>query len=182
MDPAPRPAAPPTLSLHRVGYGHPDALALIEEVQRVYVERYGSEDETPLDPLMFEPPTGSFFVGYVGGDPVATGAWRRHDVPALGLGATAEVKRMYVVPRAQRCGHARRMLAVLEADAAACGAAAMILETGTRQPEAIALYESAGYRPVAGFGHYAGDSLSRSFAKPLVVDCSTSQTGGPGGA
>ncbi len=170
MDPAPRPAAPTTLRVERVGYGHPDALALVEEVQRIYLARYGSEDETPLDPLMFEAPTGSFFVGYLDEDPVATGAWRRHDVPALGLGATAEVKRMYVAPRAQRAGHARRMLAVLEADAAACGAAAMILETGTRQPEAITLYESAGYRPVAGFGHYAGDALSRCFAKPLTVD------------
>ena len=167
-----RPSSPATSPLHveRVGYGHPDALALVAEVQQVYVERYGSEDQTPLDPLMFEPPTGSFFVGYLDGDPVATGAWRRHDVPALGLGATAELKRMYVAPRAQRAGHARRMLAVLEADAAACGAQALILETGTRQPEAIALYLSAGYEPVAGFGHYAGDPLSRCFAKGLAVD------------
>ena len=167
-----RPSSPTTslLRVERVGYGHPDALALVREVQQVYVERYGSEDETPLDPLMFEPPTGSFFVGSLGRDPVATGAWRRHDVPALGLGATAEVKRMYVTPRAQRAGHARRMLAVLEADAAASGAQALILETGTRQPEAIALYRSAGYEPVAGFGHYAGDPLSRCFAKALAVN------------
>ena len=43
-----------------VEYGHPDALRLIEEVQQEYVVRYGSRDETPLDPLMFAPPVGSY--------------------------------------------------------------------------------------------------------------------------
>ena len=68
------------MNIHRVGYGHPDALRLIDEVQAEYVVRYGGPDETPLDPLMFEPPAGSFFVGYAEGEPVATGAWRRTDV------------------------------------------------------------------------------------------------------
>ncbi len=158
----------PVLRLVRAGYADPDAALLVEEVQAEYVARYGGRDETPLDPLMFEPPTGTFLVGYLGDDPVATGAWRRHDVVSLGLGRTAEVKRMYVVPRAQRQGHARTMLAALERSAAGQGAQAMILETGTRQPEAIALYTSSGYRRVAGFGHYAGEPLSRCYAKPLA--------------
>lgn len=157
------------LRLERVGYGHPDALRLIEEVQEEYVDRYGTRDETPLDPLMFDPPRGSFWIGYVDQEAVATGAWRRHDVPALGLGRTAELKRMYVVPPAQRQGHARTMLAALEADAARHGAQAMILETGTRQPEGIALYRSSGYERVDDFGHYTGDALSRCFAKRLTV-------------
>ncbi|MFC6343743.1 GNAT family N-acetyltransferase, partial [Nocardioides hankookensis] len=89
------------LEIHRVGYGHPDAVRLIDEVQAEYVVRYGGPDETPLDPLMFEPPAGSFFVGYVDGDPVATGAWRRTSLVALGSGATAEVKRMYVATSAR---------------------------------------------------------------------------------
>ena len=55
------------MNIHRVGYGHPDAMRLIDEVQAEYVVRYGGPDETPLDPLMFEPPSGSFFVGYVDG-------------------------------------------------------------------------------------------------------------------
>lgn len=162
----------PTLRLVRVGYGHPDATRLVAEVQQEYVARYGSPDVTPLDPLMFEPPTGSFFVGYLDApdgstDAVATGAWRQVDVPALGVSRTAEVKRMYVAPRAQRAGHARTVLAALEADAAAYGAQALVLETGVRQPEAIALYRSAGYRSVADFGHYAGDALSRCYGKLL---------------
>ncbi len=161
------PRPPGTLRIERVGFGHPDALRLVEEVQAVYLARYGSQDQTPLDPLMFDPPSGLFLVGYLDDDPVATAAWRRHDVPELGLGTTAEIKRMYVAPRAQRAGHARTLLAELERTAAEEGIETMILETGTRQPEAIALYRSSGYVRVDDFGHYSGDALSRSFGKPL---------------
>ena len=56
---------PGVLRIERVDYGHPDAMHLIEEVQAEYVVRYGGPDRTPLDPLMFAPPLGSFFVGYL---------------------------------------------------------------------------------------------------------------------
>ncbi len=51
-------------------------------------------------------------------------------------------------------GYARAVLAQLERTAAAAGRRRAVLETGTRQPEAIALYTSAGYRPAARFGCY----------------------------
>lgn len=155
------------VEIRRVGYGHPDALLMIEEVQQEYVVRYGGRDETPLDTLMFEPPDGSFFVGYRDGAPVATGAWRRSPVSALGSDRTAEVKRMYVAPRARGTGLARRMLAHLEASAAEHGAEVVVLETGLRQPEAIALYESSGYTPIPGFGHYKESPTSRCYARRL---------------
>ena len=155
------------LEIRRVGYGHPDALLLIEEVQAEYVARYGGRDETPLDPVMFEPPDGSFFVGYLDGVPVATGAWRRSPVAALGSARTAEVKRMYVAARARGRGFARRMLAHLEQSAAGHGAEVVVLETGLKQPEAIALYESSGYTPIPGFGHYQDSPTSRCYARRL---------------
>ncbi len=155
--------------IERVGLGHPDALLLVEEVQQEYVVRYGGRDDTPLDPLMFEPPSGSFFVGYLDDVPVASGAWRRRgDVEAFGVTVTAEVKRMYVSPSARGRGLARAVLAHLESTAAAGGARAMVLETGTAQPEAIALYESSGYTRIADFGHYAWSPSSRCFGKPLA--------------
>jgi GNAT superfamily N-acetyltransferase len=157
------------LEIRPVGYGHPDAMALIDAVQAEYVVRYGGPDETPLDPLMFEPPHGSFFVAYLDGAPVGTGAWRRSDVEALGTRRTAEVKRMYVVPAARGRGFARRMLAHLERTAQEAGAEALVLETGLRQPEAIALYESSGYTPVVRFGHYKDAPLSRYYGRRLPV-------------
>ena len=46
-------------------------------------------------------------------------------------------------------------------------AAQMVLETGTMQPDAIALYEASGYTPTVAFGHYADSELSRYYAKPV---------------
>lgn len=148
---------------------HPDAQLLVEAVQEEYVARYGSRDDSPIDPRDFEDPLGQFFVGYLGDEPVATGAWRRSSVRALGAEVTAEVKRMYVVPAVQRRGIARRMLAHLEATAAAAGIEALVLETGMKQPEAIELYVSSGYQPVPGFGHYCGSELSRCFGRLIVA-------------
>jgi GNAT superfamily N-acetyltransferase len=163
----PRPAGARLLEIRPVGYGQQDAMRLIAEVQAEYVARYGGPDDTPLDPVMFEPPLGSFFVGYLDGVPVVSGAWRRHGLAALGTTETAEVKRMYVAPQARGLGLARQMLAHLEATAADAGARVMVLETGLRQPEAIALYESSGYTPVPGFGYYKDQPLSRCFGKRL---------------
>lgn len=154
--------------IRRVPFGDPDALLLIEAVQEEYVVRYGGRDETPLDPLMFEPPAGSFFVGHLDGEPVASGAWRRRgDVEVFGTRDTAEVKRMYVATAVRGRGLARAMLAHLEQTASASGAAAMVLETGTAQPEAMALYASSGYTPIESFGHYRWAPENRCFAKPL---------------
>ncbi len=41
------------------------------------------------------------------------------------------------------------------------------LETGTEQPEAIALYTSAGYRPTDPFGAFTHDSRSRCFYRTI---------------
>jgi GNAT superfamily N-acetyltransferase len=156
-------------SIVRVSLDHRHAQLLIEEVQAEYLERYGGIDATPLDPGEFEPPLGAFFVTYRDGEPVATGAWRRRgDVEALGTRECAEVKRMYVAPAARGLGVARRMLAALEESAAASGAAVMILETGTEQPEAMALYESAGYEAIESFGHYKWSPLNRCYGKRLA--------------
>ena len=155
------------LQVVRVPITHPDAQALIEAVQAEYVARYGGQDESPIDRADFEDPLGRFYVGYLDGTPVATGAWRRSSVRALGAEVTAEVKRMYVVPAAQRRGVARRMLAHLEATAADAGVEALVLETGMKQPEAIELYLSSGYEPVPGFGYYRDSDLSRCFARRI---------------
>jgi GNAT superfamily N-acetyltransferase len=155
------------LRIERVGYGHADAARLIDEVQLEYVARYGSPDEGPIDPLMFDPPHGSFFVGYLNDAPVATGAWRRRPMEAFGASAVAEIKRMYVVPSARGRGHARRILSHLEETARAAGVEALVLETGLRQPEAISLYESAGYTQIPTFGHYRDSPSCRCFGKPL---------------
>ena len=155
--------------IRQVGFTDPDALQLVAEVQAEYVTLYGGPDNTPLDPTMFDAPSGAFFVGYLDGVPVAMGGWRlRPDVPRLGGRLSAEIKRMYVAPRGRRRGLARAVLAHLEATARNSGADVIVLETGTAQPEAIALYESSGYEPVEKFGHYAWSPKSRCYGKRLT--------------
>ena len=156
------------MDLRQLRLTHPDALALIEEVQAEYTVRYGGPDTTPLAPAMFEAPQGAFFVGYVEGAPVAMGGWRfRPDVTAFGRFRAAEIKRMYVGPGARRRGLARVVLEYLEHTARAAGADLMVLETGIEQPEAIALYTSSGYARIPGFGYYRDSPLSRCFGKAL---------------
>lgn len=152
----------------QVPVNYPDAQTLIAAVQDEYTALYGGPDDTPLDHTMFDAPGGAFFVGYVEGAPVAMGGWRfRPDVTAFGCSRSAEIKRMYVDRGARRTGLARVVLSHLERSARDAGADLMVLETGTEQPAAIALYTSSGYEPVAAFGHYKWSPKSRYYGKPL---------------
>ncbi|MCQ4080073.1 GNAT family N-acetyltransferase [Streptomyces sp. RB6PN25] len=157
------------MNIRRVRYDHPDAVRLTEQVQQEYVERYGGPDETPMDAAHFDPPRGLFILAYSDdGEPVATGGWRAREGSAEGFrDGDAEIKRMYVVPRARGRGIARRILAALEESAAAAGRLRMVLETGQRQPEALALYTSCGYGPVTKFGVYRCEPLSVCLGRPL---------------
>jgi WS/DGAT/MGAT family acyltransferase len=147
--------------LEEVPFDSDLAQSLVAEVQQEYVRRYGGQDETPVDPTEFAPPDGSFLVARVGSTPIGCAGMRRHG------DGTVEVKRMFVRVEHRRRGHARRLLAALEDRARAQGCRRVVLETGLAQPEAIALYESAGYAPIPGFGHYRDAPLSRSFARDL---------------
>ena len=148
------------MRIEAVAYDHPDAARLIGEVQQEYVIRYGGVDRGPVDPADFTPPSGLFLVGYAGGAAVVCGGWRAH-------GTEAEIKRMYVTPAERGRGLARCMLAELERTARAAGHRRVILETGSKQPEAVALYRSSGYTEIPAYGYYAGSPHSMHFGKLL---------------
>jgi GNAT superfamily N-acetyltransferase len=150
-----------TLELREEAYDSPVATALVAAVQQEYVARYGGPDDSPVAPGDFAAPNGHFVVGYVGVTPVASGAVRRLDP------RTVEIKRMFVVPEHRSRGFARAMLRCLEELAGQMGAEQVILETGMKQPEAMRLYESAGYTRIDGFGHYCGSELAVSYGKSL---------------
>ncbi|MBB5955464.1 GNAT superfamily N-acetyltransferase [Saccharothrix tamanrassetensis] len=149
-------------------YDHPDSAKLIAELQQVFVVRYGEQDATPVDPAQFAAPLGHFVVGYLDGVPVACGGWRAHDVAdgSIRVG-DAEIKRMYTADSLRGKGLARVVLAGLETAARVAGRRRMVLETGLRQPEAIGLYESSGYRRIDNFGVYRHHPESLCYAKDL---------------
>jgi GNAT superfamily N-acetyltransferase len=137
------------VALRAVPYEDPVAVDLVGRVQQEYVDRYGGPDEAPVDPGEFVPPEGLFLVAEVSGVSAACGAWRVY--PPGGV----EIKRVYVTPEFRRRGLAQLIVAALESSAAAAGHRAVVLNTGNRQPEAIALYADLGYSPVPGYGVYA---------------------------
>jgi GNAT superfamily N-acetyltransferase len=140
----------------------PEALALNEALQQEYVVRYGGRDRTPVDPEEFTPPLGAFRLAWLDGRAVACGGVR---VIEPGL---AEIKRMYVEPDARGRGIARALLAELEAEAVRLGCTRVRLETGTRQPEAMALYESVGYQPMPSYGIHQDSPCNRCYSRALV--------------
>ncbi len=146
--------------LRPVPFDHPDSTQLIAQVQAEYVRRYGGADATPLEAAEFAPPRGLFLARYLDGKAVACGGWRT-------CGADAEIKRMYVAAHARGRGIARAVLACLEDTARAAGADWLVLETGQRQPEALALYRSSGYVDVPHFGTYADARLAVHLGKRM---------------
>ncbi|OMI39655.1 GNAT family N-acetyltransferase [Streptomyces sparsogenes] len=157
------------MDIRPIRYDHPDAVKLNDEVQAEYVERYGEGDLTVMDPAHFDPPHGLYLLAYdAQGRPVASGGWRSRERDEEGYSdGDAEIKRMFVVREARGQGLARRILAALEDSARAAGRVRMVLETGTEQPEAMALYTSSGYAPTPKFGLYRFEEASRCYAKPL---------------
>ncbi|WP_035795446.1 GNAT family N-acetyltransferase [Kitasatospora mediocidica] len=156
------------MELRTTGYDHPDAQLLTAEVQQEYIRRYGEVDETVMHPEHFVPPQGTFVVAYLDGAPVACGGWRAKESGGPGLqDGDAELKRMFVLSAARGKGLARAVLRHLEGSAAEAGRARVILETGTEQPEAVALYTSEGYQPITKFGIYRESPLSICLGKEL---------------
>jgi len=153
-----------SLTLDVVRYDDPRVVLLTTEVQAEYGVRYGADgDVSPMDASEFAPPAGLFLLATLDGEPVAMGGWRRGG-PQPG---DAEIKRMYVRAPHRQSGWARRVLAELERTASLAGVTRLVLGTGIKQPEAIALYRSCGYTDIPGFGHYADAPDAVHLAKPL---------------
>jgi len=153
--------AQPAFVVHRRRYDAPEVHDLIEELQQEYVIRYGGRDETPVDPDEFSPPAGSFLVAYLDDEPVGCGGLRRHDDEQV------EGKRMFVRSPFRGQGLSRLLLAALEDEARELGYRRILMESGTKQPEAMALYESSGFESIPGFGYYRNEPANRCYAKDL---------------
>ena len=157
--------------LRVVSYSTDDAQVLTAEVQAEYGRRYGGEgDISPIDLHQFDAPHGHFVMIYVDDVPAAMGGWR---IGGPAGETDAEIKRMFVRPEFTRRGLARAVLAELERSATEAGITRLVLETGSAQPEAIALYLSSGYVEVPAFGFYADYDDSVHLAKTLAPVGST---------
>ncbi|WFU05219.1 GNAT family N-acetyltransferase (plasmid) [Rhizobium sp. CB3171] len=128
----------------------PAVQPLIEGLVSEYDGRYGAASrpggarmEILRYPVaLFSPPLGDFLLLQRDGETIAGGAFMSHD------DETAEFKRIWTHPALRRQGLGRRIVIALEESAAELGYTRAYLSTGFRQPEAVALYVSLGYRPL----------------------------------
>jgi putative acetyltransferase len=114
-----------------------------------------------LDPEEVSEGRGVFLVAYLADTPVGCGAVRQIE-PGI-----AEIKRMYVDPTFRGRGVGRQIVDALAAQARQIGAKRIVLETGPRQPDAIAMYEHAGFVEIPLYGEYIGSQFSVCMAKDL---------------
>jgi len=117
-----------------------DMIAHLDEIYPGRVQNPGSVTH----PEQMVAPHGAFLVGYDEGErPVACGGLRR-----LEDNRVAEIKRMYVSPRARSRGAGRALLEALEDAARALGYERVRLDSGPGQLHGQALYRSAGYAEI----------------------------------
>jgi GNAT superfamily N-acetyltransferase len=126
----------------------PAAEALFADYMRDVHARLGSftpTEEIFATPEAFDGPGSAWLVIYEDGAPVACAGLR-----PLGDDA-GEIKRMFVVEAARGRGHARRLLAELEAIARDAGKRRIRLLTTSVLTEARSLYAAEGYEVVESF-------------------------------
>jgi GNAT superfamily N-acetyltransferase len=157
-------SAPPPLSFEAATVDAEPGRGLVAAMREEIAGLYGGlvldgADMPAAGPAELAPPGGTFLVGRLGAEPVCCGGLKRLDDRAC------EIKRMYVVPTARGQGVARTLLGRLEDVARELGYAVARLDSGDRQPHALALYASTGYREIPNFN---GNPAATYFAeKPL---------------
>jgi ribosomal protein S18 acetylase RimI-like enzyme len=165
---APATGAPPAdATVAVVAWDDPELVRLRAEQQAELTRVYGEPDleaELPVDEML------ATVALRVGGHIVGCGSLR--DASRYGDGY-GELKRMYVVPGFRGRGLARLVLDHLEAIARERGLRRLILETGLRQPAAVRLYRSAGFRRTPTYGPYEERSSSVCYARWLAPDAVT---------
>jgi len=151
------------LVIRRADISQSDAQSLIAALNAELSARYPEPGATHfrLDADEVAEGRGAFLVAFMATRPVGCGAVRRID------SSMAEIKRMYVVPGARGKSIGRRILFALEDEARNLGATRLVLETGGRQPEALALYARAGFVRIPAFGEYVGSPWSICMEKTL---------------
>src|ERR1700736_1506381 len=151
------------IEIRRADIGCDDAVGLITVLNAELSRQYPEEGATHfrLDAHEVVEGRGAFLIAYAGGKAVGCGAVRLLD------GETAEIKRMFVIPDARGRGISKQILLGLESEGRRLGARKLVLETGERQVEAMALYRRGGFERIPAFGEYVDSPLSVCMAKEL---------------
>ena len=148
------------ISITRTNSSNPDFINLVRLLDSYLAEKDGDEH------LYYSQFNGidqikHVVVAYDKQKAVGCGAFKPMDH------ASAEIKRMYVSPESRGQEIGSKILAELESWAVALDFEKCMLETGTRQPDAIALYKKNGYSVIPNYGPYTTMENSVCFEKKL---------------
>ena len=135
--------------------------ALLRASDAYMAELYPAESNHMIDMKALLRPEVRFIVARDGARAVGCGAI------VISPEGWAEVKRMFVAPAARGQKLGRRLIERLEELARENGVSLLRLETGVKQPEALALYRSRGFVEIGPFGAYGVDPLSVFMEKSL---------------
>ncbi len=139
---------------------NPDFIGLVKQLD-AYLARQDGEEHSFYNQFNQVAALRYVIVAYEGEKPVACGAIKPLTPAAM------EVKRMYTLPDYRGRRIATQVLRALETWTKELGYRLCNLETGKRQPEAIALYEKCGYKRIANYGQYIGVDNSVCFEKEV---------------
>jgi putative acetyltransferase len=155
-----------TVTLHIREATAREVKKLTDESTAVMAALYPDESNHLIDPVELASGKNLLLGAFVNGEAVGCVGVLRHSEEA------AEIKRLFVLESYRGQGFAKALMRHAEHRALREGIAVLRLETGSLQPEPVALYESLGYKRRGPFGHYHEDPLSVFFEKildPLTV-------------
>ncbi|RNI38087.1 GNAT family N-acetyltransferase [Hanamia caeni] len=147
-------------TFNRVDSSHEDFKKLVLLLDEELAKRDG-EEHAFYDQFNKIENINNVIVAYAGQQPVAAGAFKKFSPEAV------EIKRMFVMPGFRRKGIAFQVLEQLENWAAGLGCSYCVLETGKKQPEAIALYKKSGYKVIPNYGQYKNVANSVCMRKEI---------------
>ncbi|WP_422079769.1 GNAT family N-acetyltransferase [Ulvibacterium sp.] len=148
------------ITFKRTDSSHPDFIQLVALLDADLATRDG-EDHAFYDQFNGITDIGHAIVAFREEIPVGCGGIKEFKNDMM------EVKRMYVIPEARGTGMGSAILQELERWTAELGYTHCILETGKRQPEAIALYKKNGYTVIPNYGPYEAMKNSVCFQKDV---------------
>ncbi len=135
--------------------------ALIESLDIYMLGLYPAESTHRVDAATLSSQKARFFSALLEGIIVGCGGiMLEHDY--------AEVKRIFVTPRARGFGVGHKLLETLETEAIHLGFNLLRLETGIYQPEALALFRARGFVPRLSFGDYPDNDPNSIFMEKRI--------------
>jgi putative acetyltransferase len=147
-------------NIARTNSNDPHFQQLVTELDNDLRSRY-QERQAIYDQYNKVPDLDTVVVAYNNTMPVGCGCFKPFDENSV------EIKRMFVTPLKRGTGVAAFILHELESWATELGYTQAVLETGTKQHEAIQFYQREGYIITDNYGQYIGMEMSICMKKKL---------------